>query len=95
MRFVEGCDSGEFSRYLAKLRQYTAEGELYRLRRSLESGLFNFIVFRENGGVAGHATWHETNTEEHRKGDPGEKEDKEILEGFMGKGRDFIELHEL
>jgi GNAT superfamily N-acetyltransferase len=95
MRFVEGCDFWEFSRYLAKLGQYTAEGELDRLRRSLESGLFNLIVFRDNGEIAGHAIWHETNTEEHRKGDPREKEDKEILEGFMGKEKDFIELHEL
>jgi GNAT superfamily N-acetyltransferase len=95
VKFVEGCDFQEFSRYLARLGQYTAEGELDRLRNSLESGRFNLIVFRENDEIIGHAIWHETNTEEHRKGDPREKEDREILYGFMRKGKDFIELHEL
>jgi len=95
MRFVEGCDFREFSRYLAKLGQYTAEGELDRLRNSLESGRLNLIVFRENDEIIGHAIWHETSAEEHRKGDPREKEDREILQGFMGTGKDFIELHEL
>jgi GNAT superfamily N-acetyltransferase len=95
MRFVEGCDFQEFSKYLAELGQYTANGELDRLRKNLENGLFNLIVFRENHAIIGHAIWHETTTEEHRKGDPREKEDREILQGFMGKNRDFIELHEL
>jgi len=95
MRFVEGCDFQEFSRYLAKLGQYTAEGELDRLRNSLESGRLNLIVFRDNDEIIGHAIWHETSTEEHRKGDPREKEDREILQRFMGKGKGFIELHEL
>lgn len=95
MRFVEGCDFQEFSRYLTGIGQYTAEGELERLKSSLESGRFNLIVFRENSEIIGHAIWHETNTEEHRKGDPRDKEDRKILQGFMGKGKDFIELHEL
>jgi len=95
MRFVEGCDFQEFSRYLARIGQYTVEGELDKLRNSLESGMLNLIVFRENDEIIGHALWHETNTEEHRKGDPREKDDREILQGFMGKGKDFIELHEL
>lgn len=80
---------------MEKLGQYTAKGELDRLRSNLESGRSNLIVFREDCEIIGHAIWHETNTEEHRKGDPREKEDKEILEGFMGKKRDFVELHEL
>jgi GNAT superfamily N-acetyltransferase len=95
MRFVEGCDFQEFSRYLARIGQYVAEGELERLKRSLESGRFNLIVFRENSDIIGHVIWHETNTEEHRKGDPRDKEDREILQGFMGKEKDFVELHEL
>lgn len=95
MRFVEGCDFREFSRYLARIGQYTAKEELDRLRSNLESGRFNLIVFRENAEIIGHAIWHETNTEEHRKGDPRSKEDKEILQWFMGKEKDFIELHEL
>jgi GNAT superfamily N-acetyltransferase len=95
MRFVEGCDFREFSGYLAKLGQYTAKGELDRLRSHLESGRLNLIVFRENDEIIDHAIWHETNTEEHRKGEPREKEDKDILHGFLGKEKDFSELHEL
>ncbi|HVP27233.1 MAG TPA: GNAT family N-acetyltransferase [Candidatus Bathyarchaeia archaeon] len=95
MRIVEGCDFQEFSAYLAKLGQYTAKGELDRLRSNIESGRFNLIVFREDDEIIGHAIWHETNTEEHKRGEPRKKEDKEILQGFMGKRRNFIELHEL
>jgi GNAT superfamily N-acetyltransferase len=81
---------------LVKLGLYTGKGELDGLRSHLESGRFNLIVFRENGEIIGHAIWHETNTEEHRKGgEPREKEDKKILHGFLGKEKDFIELHEL
>lgn len=93
--FVEGCDFQQFSRYLAKIGQYTTKEELDRLKGHLESGRFNLIVFRKNDEIIGHAIWHETNTEEHRKGDPREKEDKEILQEFLGKGKEFIELHEL
>jgi GNAT superfamily N-acetyltransferase len=95
MRIVEGCDFQEFSAYLAKLGQYTAKGELDRLRSNIESGRFNLIVFREDDEIIGHAIWHETNTEEHKRGEHRKKEDKEILQGFMGKRRNFIELHEL
>ena len=95
MKFVDGCDFSEFSRYLAKLRQYTGIGELYQLKRNLDSGLFHLIVFRENDKIIGHAIWHETTTVEHRKGLPRDKIDRQILEGFIGKNRSFVELHEL
>ncbi len=95
VRFAEGCDFQELSRYLARIGQYAAEGELQRLKSSLENGRFNLIVFRENHEIIGHAIWHETSTEEHRKGNPRDKVDMEILQGFMGKGKDFIELHKL
>lgn len=95
MKFVEGCEFEELSRYLAKIGQYTAKGELERLKAFIDSNLFNLIVFRENDEIIGHAIWHETNTEEHRKGDPRDKEDREILLGFFGGKKDFVELHEL
>jgi hypothetical protein len=41
----------------------------------------------------GHAVWHESNTEEHRKGISGDKEDGEALK-LLGKKKDFVELHE-
>jgi GNAT superfamily N-acetyltransferase len=95
MKFVEGCKFREFSAYLTKLGLYAGEGELDRLKSRLESGRSNLIVFRESDEVIGHAIWHESNTEEHSKGSPREKEDREILQGFMVKGTDFVELHEL
>ena len=95
MRFVEGCNFKEFSTYLAKIGWYTAKGELEKLKGHLDSKHFNLIVFRENDEIIGHAIWHETNTEEHRKGDARDKEDKEILHRFFGGKKDFIELHEL
>ncbi len=95
MRFVEGCDFQDFSKYLARIGQRVAEGELERLKSSLDSGMCNLIVFRENDEIIGHAIWHESTTEEHREGDPRDRVDGEILQGFMGKGKDFIELDEL
>jgi len=95
MNFVVGCNFEEFARYLAKIGQYTAKGELEKLKAYLDSNLFNLIVFRENNDIIGHAIWHETNTEEHRKGDPRDKEDKEILWRFFGEKKNFVELHEL
>jgi len=95
MKFVIGCDFQEFAKYLAKIGQYTAQGELEKLKIYLDNDLFNLIVFRENDEIIGHAIWHETNTEEHRKGDPRDKEDKEILYRFLGQRKNFVELHEL
>jgi len=92
MKFVVGCDFREFAKYLARIGQYVASGELEKLKAYLDSGLFNLIVFRENDNIIGHAIWHETSTEEHRKGDPRDKEDKEILYRFLGQKRDFVEL---
>jgi hypothetical protein len=43
--FVEGCDFEEFNKYLAKLGQYTAVGELERLKRSLERVLRSLSCF--------------------------------------------------
>ena len=95
MRFVIGCDFEEFSKYLAKIGQYAAEGQLKKLKAYIDGNLFNLIVIRENDEIIGHAIWHETDTEEHREGDPRDKEDKEILLGFFGGKKDFVELHEL
>lgn len=95
MRFVEGCSFNEFQTYLVRIGLYTANGELEKLKAQLGSKQLNLIVFRENNEIIGHALWHETNTDEHRKGDSRDKEDKEILHGFFGEKKDFVELHEL
>ncbi len=95
MDFVEGCDFEEFSKYLAKLGQYTAAGELEKLKRFLDNDFMKLIVFREDGRLIGHAIWHESNTDEHRQGDPRDEVDKGILRGFLGGKGDFVELHDL
>lgn len=95
MRFVVGCNFEEFSKYLRKIGQYRAEGELVKLEAFINNRLFNLIVFRESDEVIGHAIWHETNTEEHRRGDPRDKNDREILLKFFGGKKAFVELHEL
>jgi len=95
LEFVVGCDFEEFKRYLNKIGLYKEEGELDKLETFLRNKLFNLIVWRENGEIVGHAIWHETNTEEHRRGDPRDKEDREILEKLLGGKKDFVELHEV
>jgi len=95
VRFVEGCDFEEFSRHLTKIGQYTAKGALEWLKGLMDSKHLNLIVFRENNEIIGHAIWHETNTQEHRKGEPREKEDREALEKLLGEKKDFVELHEI
>jgi len=95
LRFIEGCNFEGFSTHLAKNGLYTGRGELEKLKGRLDSKHFNLIVFMENDEIIGHGIWHKTNTEEHRKGDPRDKEDKEILRRFFGEKKDFIELHEL
>ncbi|HUW47424.1 MAG TPA: GNAT family N-acetyltransferase [Patescibacteria group bacterium] len=95
LRFVEGCDFEEFSRYLPKIGQYKSEGALERFKVFIDSKLFHLIVFREDNNIIGHAIWHESNTEEHRKGDPRDKDDLDILHALLGRNKDFVELHEL
>jgi GNAT superfamily N-acetyltransferase len=95
LTFVEGCDFEEFSKYLAKLGQYTANGELEKLKRSLDGGFLKLIVFREDSRLVGHAIWHEATTDEHRQGDPRDEVDRNILRGFLGGKGDLVELHEL
>ena len=93
--FVEGCDFEEFSKYLTKLGLYAAEDELGKLEANLDGGFFRLVVFREDGRLVGHAIWHESNTDEHREGLPRDEVDRNILRGFLGGKRDFVELHEL
>jgi len=61
---------------------------------SIKSNFVQLIVWRENGKIVGHAVWHESNTEEHRKGSPRNKEDTEALEKLLDGKKDFVELHE-
>jgi len=95
MRFVVGCEFDELERHLDRLGVYKEEGEREKLETKLRNGLFNLIVWRKNGEIIGHAIWHESNTEEHRKGDPRDEEDIEALRKLLGGKKDFVELHEI
>jgi len=53
------------------------------------------ILWMEGDEILGHVLWHECSTSEHRKGDPRDKKDREILESLFGKKKHLIELHEL
>jgi GNAT superfamily N-acetyltransferase len=84
---------------LEELREYWNrsgyDGNLDYLMNVVVKDKPQLIVWRENGKIVGHAVWHESNTEEHRKGDPREKEDTEALEKPLGGKKDFVELHEI
>ena len=101
MRFEVGCnpESEEFKEYWNR-NGYDQEYKGYDHDRLLEELVdiikdnSQLIVWRENGKIVGHAVWHESNTEEHRKGVPRDKEDREALTKLLGKKKDFVELHE-
>jgi GNAT superfamily N-acetyltransferase len=103
LRFEVGCDpeSEEFKEYWSR-NGYGLEHRGYDHDRLLEmlvdvmKGNFpQLILWRENGKIVGHAVWHESNTEEHRKGVPRDKEDREALEKLLGGKKNFVELHEI
>jgi len=103
MKFIISCDLEEFKRYYLELTTdsewqktfgFSAElGELWE--RILTENPSQIIVLRENNKISGHIIWHPSNTREHRKGDPRDKEDTEMLEKLLGREKDFIELHEI
>jgi len=92
MRFNAGCDLKEFREYWSR-NGY--DGNLDYLMNVVIKDMSQLIVWRENNKVLGHSVWHESNTEEHRKGDRREREDTEALEKLLGGKKDFVELHEV
>ena len=98
MKFVIGCDLEEFKEYY-KRNGFAGEqgtGELgITEEKIITQDPSHLIVWRENNKIIGDAIWHDTNTEEHRRGDPRDKEDKGILRRLLGGKKDFVELHEI
>jgi ribosomal protein S18 acetylase RimI-like enzyme len=92
LRFEVGYD-------LKELREYWNrngyDGNLDDLMNVVVKDPTQLIVWRENDKIVGHAVWHESNTEGHRKGDPRDKEDREALERLLGGRKGFVELHEI
>ena len=82
MEFIVGCDLEEFKRYYKTLRdlhnyyktlglQDVSVGELgVEEEYWVTKDPCHLIVWREGNEIVGHAIWHETSTDEHKKGDP-------------------------
>ena len=105
MRFDVGCDLDEFRRYYRNSGIYEYlrsvgltdgyDENLDYMMNVVIKDSSQLIVWREDNKVVGHAVWHESNAEEHRKGDPRDKEDREALKRLLGGNKDFVELHEI
>jgi len=108
MDFVIGCDLEEFKKYYKTLRdlhdyyktlglQGVSVGELgVQEEYWIKKDPSHLIVWREGNEIVGHAIWHETSTDEHKKGDPRDEQDKQILRELLGGTKDnIVELHEI
>jgi GNAT superfamily N-acetyltransferase len=107
MKFVVGCNLEEFKKYygtLEGLHNFLKEqevsdarfGELGAVEESIiRTNSSHLIVWTEDNEIVGHAIWHPSSTDEHRKGDPRDKEDVELLRRLLGRKKDFVELHEI
>lgn len=104
MRIAVGCDLEEFKKYYRRLAVdkewrgtfgFTEELDMNWEKVLVENPSL-LLVWRENDRIIGHAIWHETSTDEHREGDPRDREDIDILRKLCGGRRDdIVELHEL
>jgi len=99
LRFVVGCDLEEFKKYY-KTNGFAGEqgtGELgITEEKIVTQDPAHLIVWRENNEIIGDAIWHETSTDEHREGDPRDREDREILRKLCGEKKgNIVELHEI
>ncbi len=99
MRFVVGCELDEFKEYYRR-NGFAGEqgtGELgITEEKIVTQHPAHLIVWREDDEIIGDAIWHETSTDEHREGDPRDREDREILRKLCGGKKDnIVELHEI
>lgn len=93
MRFVVGCDLEGFKRYA---KRDGVRADVAVLEIHIEQEPSSVIVSQLGNEIIGHAIWHETSTEEHRKGAPRGREDREVLERLLGGTKEkIVELHEL
>jgi len=98
MRFVVGCDLEKFKEYY-KRSEFAGEqgtGELgITEEKIVTQNPAHLIVMRENDEITGHLIWHESSTDEHRKNDPRDEEDKQISNKLAGGKENLVELHEI
>ena len=106
--FVVGYEYDKFQRYyriLDTLHNYYKSLELDdvifgeigpTLDVIIKQNPSHLIIWRFDEEIVGHAVWHETSTDEHRKGDPrNEVESNFLRELFGGIKTNIVELHEL
>ncbi len=99
MRFAVGCEMEEFKQYYRR-NGFAGEqgtGELgITEEKIISQDPAHLIVWRENNEIIGDAIWHETSTDEHRRGVPRDREDREVLRKLCGGKKDnLVELHEI
>lgn len=108
MRIDVGCDLEEYKEYyktLDDLHNYfrtlgltdVTFGELGSTEEEIiKRDPSHLIVWRENDEIIGHAVWHKASTDEHKEGDPRDREDREVLRELCGGKKDnIVELHEI
>ena len=97
VELIVGCDLEEFRRHYRTLElPAPRESKLGEVEEMIvKQDPAHLIVWREGDAILGHAIWHEASTDEHRDGDPRDREDREVLERLLGGKRDLVELHEL
>ena len=89
--FELGCSITEFQQYYETVQENPSGVELRLLKENPE----HLIIWREDSQIIGHAVWHKASTDEHRKGDPRNADDKAILRKLFGGKRKLVELHEV
>jgi len=98
VRFEIGCDLEEFKEYYRR-NGFAGEQGTEELgiteEKIVTQNPAHLIVMRKNDEIIGHLIWHESSTDEHRKDDPRDDEDKQILNKLAGGKEDLVELHEV
>lgn len=91
LRFTLGCNINHFRQYYESINLELTNLEI----KIIEQDPKHLIIWRESNRIVGHALWHEASTDEHRKGDPRDYEDKILLRRLFKGKRSLVELHEV
>lgn len=92
LNITVGCDLSTFKEYY----KISGRGELGPIEEKIfTDDPSHCILWIENQEILGHVLWHECSTSEHRREDPRDQTDREILESLFGKNQNLIEFHEV
>ncbi|MFW9831134.1 MAG: GNAT family N-acetyltransferase [Candidatus Thorarchaeota archaeon] len=91
MKIQVGCNFETFKQYYEALWGTLGETEADYIQQNPA----HLIIIKENEHIIGDMIWHESNTQEHKPGNPRSKEDSAILLRLLGDHQEFIELHEV